>query len=208
MEGQSREGMVTMNSSMISASPEIVEIEEEMRQASVGRGGGAGKDVYVAVGKDDVDALKWAIKNALAPGSCLFLVHVFPPITSVPTPVGRLSKSQVSREQLQTYVLHENQRRQNLLQKYIRVCTEHQVSVDTMLIESGLTAKAIVDLIPVLNITRLVMGSRRHNSRKGEFVRKNAPDFCEVTIVCNGKKSIAGTGRDLKIDLETRVSLL
>ena len=40
-----------------------------------------------------------------------------------------------------------------------------QVAVDTILIESDHTAKAIVDLIPVLNVTRLVMGTERPFSR-------------------------------------------
>jgi hypothetical protein len=36
-----------------------------------------------------------------------------------------------------------------------------QVTVDTMLLESDVTAKAILDLIPVLNITSLVIGTKR-----------------------------------------------
>lgn len=44
-------------------------------------------DVYVAVGKDDTDVLKWTLENAASSGSTrVFLVHVFPPVTHVPTP--------------------------------------------------------------------------------------------------------------------------
>lgn len=170
-------------------SPEIVEISEE--SLSVNR---EGKDVYVAVGKDDVDVVTWALENAVYPGGCVYLIHVFPPLNSIPTPVGRLSKGQVSREQFQTYANEENLRRRNVMQKYIRLCADSKVAVDTILIESDHTPKAIVDLIPVLNVTRLVMGTERPFSRrlrrgigKGEYVRRNAPDFCKVTVICNGK---------------------
>ena len=40
-----------------------------------------------------------------------------------------------------------------------------QVTVDTLLIESDMIAKAIVDLIPILNIRKLVLGTNKSNSR-------------------------------------------
>ncbi|XP_068664891.1 U-box domain-containing protein 33-like [Aristolochia californica] len=172
-------------------SPEIVEIGEESKSF-----GGDAKDVYVAVGRDDLDALKWALQNSLLPGSRVFLIFVCPPINFIPTPVGKLSKDQVGVDKWKSYVNQENVRRRNILQKYIRLCVDSKVTVETVLIESELIAKAIVDLISVLNITRLVMGTKRSSSsshrklRKGsgksEFVRKNAPDFCEVFIISGG----------------------
>lgn len=62
-------------------SPEIVEISEE--SLSTNR---EGKDVYVAVGRDDVDVVTWALENAVYPDSCVYLIHVFPPLNSIPTP--------------------------------------------------------------------------------------------------------------------------
>ncbi|KAF8390493.1 hypothetical protein HHK36_025019 [Tetracentron sinense] len=185
-------------------SPEIVEIGENSNSVTSSSIDGA-KDVYVAVGKDDFEVLKWALEHALLPGTRIFLVHVFASIDFIPTPdvvllmeVGRISRNQVSREQVKTYMREENTRRRNLLQKYISLCTDAKVVVDTMLIESNLTAKAILDLIPVLNITTLVMGTKRSPSsrqsrkglRKSEFVQKHAPDFCEVTIVFDGKRVV------------------
>lgn len=46
-------------------SPEIVEIVEEK---SVGM---LGKDVYVAVGKNDLCILRWALEHTVSPGSCI-----------------------------------------------------------------------------------------------------------------------------------------
>ena len=43
--------------------------------------------------------------------------------------VGRLSRSQLSKEQLKVYINEENNRRRNLLQKYIRLCTDAKVCV-------------------------------------------------------------------------------
>lgn len=41
--------------------------------------------------------------------------------------VGRLARSQLSQEQLRVYINEENNRRRNLLQKYIRLCTDAKV---------------------------------------------------------------------------------
>ncbi|KAK6276646.1 hypothetical protein POUND7_006355 [Theobroma cacao] len=176
-------------------SPEIVEIGEESKSFA-GSKDGSGNDVYVAVGRDDLDVLKWALDHAVSPGARVFLVHVFAPITFVRTPVGKLSKNQLNEEQLRVYVNEENNRRKNLLAKYIRLCIDSKVTVDTMLIESNSLSKAILELIPVLNITCLVIGSkhppssrqRRRKQRIGELIKKNAPDYCEVTVVHDGKK--------------------
>ncbi|XP_050221050.1 U-box domain-containing protein 33-like isoform X2 [Mercurialis annua] len=178
-------------------SSEIVEIGEDSRNGIGNSRDGTGViDVYVAVDKDDLHVLKWALDHSVSPGTRVFLVHVFPPITYIPTPVGRLSRSQLSEDQVRFYINEEHNRRRNLLQKYIRLCNDANVTVDTMLLESNETAKAILDLIPVLNITNLVMGTTRlPRSRllrkkiaKAEFVKKNAPEYCEVTVVHDGKK--------------------
>ena len=66
-------------------SPEIVEIGEESKTIISSRDSAA-TDVYVAVGKDDIDVLKWALNHVVSPGCCVFLVHVFPLLTYIPTP--------------------------------------------------------------------------------------------------------------------------
>lgn len=61
---------------------EIVEITEESSVEDRREGG----DVYVAVGKDDLDVVKWALDHAVSPGARIFLIHVSSPITLIPTP--------------------------------------------------------------------------------------------------------------------------
>lgn len=77
-----------------------------------------------------------------------------------------------------------------------------KVKVDTILIESDMEAKAILELIPILNITKLVLGTSKSNlrrmrssSKRGTtaatteaHILRDAPDFCEVNIICEGKE--------------------
>lgn len=79
------EGMEIKYCSTRIMSPEIVEIVEDNNSVTTSREDGA-NDVYVAVGKDDLDVLKWALDHAVSPGARVFLVHVFPPITYITTP--------------------------------------------------------------------------------------------------------------------------
>uniref|UniRef100_A0A803L8G5 Uncharacterized protein n=1 Tax=Chenopodium quinoa TaxID=63459 RepID=A0A803L8G5_CHEQI len=121
------------------------------------------EDVYVAVGKDDVHVLKWVLAHAVVPGARVNLIHVSHPISSISTPVGRLWIGQLSPEQSKIFAIEEHNKRKNLLNKYIRLCLDNKVNVDTILIESSETTKAILDLIPVLNMTSLFMGTKHQN---------------------------------------------
>nr|GMD33002.1 U-box domain-containing protein 52-like [Ipomoea batatas]GMD36223.1 U-box domain-containing protein 52-like [Ipomoea batatas] len=175
-------------------SGEIVEIGED---SSESRGTHHHQDVYVAVGKNDQHLVQWAIDHFTSPR--IFLLHIFPPLSYVSTPAGKLSRTHLSKEQMQVFVNEESNKRKSLLEKYIRQCNDAKIPVDTMLVESNAPSKAIIDLIAVVNITNLIIGMRKHSSHKrpvwkgqgiGEYIEKNAPDFCEVTIVCEGNKKM------------------
>ncbi|XP_057519536.1 uncharacterized protein LOC130800165 [Amaranthus tricolor] len=182
--------------------PEIIEIEEENDECKGEKRDEGSKEIYVAIGKDDLEVLKWVIAHVVVPGGRVNLIHVFPPISSISTPVGRLWVGQLSPEQAKVYAIEEHNRRRNLLHKYIRLCVENKVNVDTILIESNETTKSIMDLIPVLNITSLVMGTKHPSSsrklikgsNKGTMVQKNAPEYCKVILVYTGKKSLNNEG--------------
>ncbi|OIT04856.1 PREDICTED: U-box domain-containing protein 52-like [Nicotiana attenuata] len=176
---------------------EIEEIGEDSKSEVSNKDcGGITNDVYVAVGKNDLHVLQWALDHAISPGIRICLVHIFPPITYIPSPVGKLSKSQLSREQVQAYINQESNRRKNLLEKYIRLCNDAKVPVDTVLVESKSPAKTLLDLITVVNVTSIVIGTKRSLSTirvkkghgVGEYVQKNAPDFCQVKVVSEGKE--------------------
>ncbi|KAK8455332.1 hypothetical protein SEVIR_4G189600v4 [Setaria viridis] len=155
---------------------EIEEMEpEEARQAGGGvstavgeaSSGGGGDDVYVAVGKggSSMAALSWALGRLTRPRSFVYLVHVFPVVTSIPTPLGMMPKSRASPEQIETYLNQERSKRREMLQKFLDQCRKFQVTVDVYLIESDQIANAIIELVPVLHIKQLVLGISKSNVR-------------------------------------------
>ncbi|KAL5182310.1 U-box domain-containing protein 35 [Glycine soja] len=159
--------------------------------------------VYVAVGKSDtsMDALSWALNNFVAqsPSTIIYLIHVFPQINHIPNPlgIGMIPRNQVSAEQVESYIDQERGKRRELLQKFLQSCSTSKVKVDTILIESDSVAKAILDLIPILQIKRLVIGAnklhlRKSKSRRGKGIAdqilQNAPQSCKVRIICEKKE--------------------
>ncbi|KAJ0083167.1 hypothetical protein Patl1_09620 [Pistacia atlantica] len=164
-------------------------------------GGDHQDSVYVAVGKGEssIYALSWTLQHLVNPSTIIYLIHVFPEIKHVPSPLGRLPRSQVNPEQVETYMAQERGKRRELLQKFFDACPASEVKVDTMLIESesDTVAKAIVDWIPILNVRKLVVGTsksslRKLKSRKGngiaDQILQSAPEGCEIKIVCEGKE--------------------
>ncbi|KAK8350928.1 hypothetical protein V6Z12_A06G241600 [Gossypium hirsutum] len=148
-------------------------------------------NVYVAVGKSQssIDALSWTISHFINGSSTtVYLIHVFPEIHYIPSPLGKLPKSQVSASQVESYMAEERGKRRQLLQKYIDICSASKVKVDTMLVESDMVAKAILDLIPILNITKLVS---RRGVRIAHQIFETAPSTCKVTVICEGKDATA-----------------
>ncbi|KAK6133174.1 hypothetical protein DH2020_033064 [Rehmannia glutinosa] len=178
------------------------EVEGRLSTSSFNFGERSEDVVYVAVGKQgdetSMDALIWALKKMINPSSVVFLVHIFPEIKYIPTPLGNLPISQVNPGQKELYMAQERGKRRDFLQKFLNVCSSSQVKADTILIESEMEAKAILDLIPILNIRKLVLGAtkstiRRMRSRKlgngvADQIVQGAPEFCEVKIICEGKE--------------------
>ncbi|TKY53902.1 U-box domain-containing protein 35 [Spatholobus suberectus] len=143
-----------------------------------------------------MDALSWTLKNLTTQSTMIYLIHVFPEIKHIPNPLGTgmIPSNQVSAEQVESYIAQERGKRRELLQKFLQSCSTSKVKADTILIESDLVAKAILDLIPILQIRNLVIGAtkRKSKSRKGNSIAdqilQNAPQGCKVRIVSEGKE--------------------
>ncbi|XP_061354874.1 U-box domain-containing protein 54-like [Gastrolobium bilobum] len=144
-------------------------------------------------------ALSWTLMNLATLSTTLYLIHVFPEINHIPNPlgIGMVPRNQVSAEQVESFMAQERGKRRELLHKFLQSCSNSKVKVDTILIESDLVAKAILDLIPILQIRNLVIGAnkfhlRKSRSRKGNGVAHqilhNAPQSCKVRIICEGKE--------------------
>ncbi|KAF3432163.1 hypothetical protein FNV43_RR26902 [Rhamnella rubrinervis] len=159
--------------------------------------------IYVAVGKNNskssMDALLWTLKHAIISSSStiVYLVHVFPVIRLIPSPLGMLPKSKVNPRLVEKFVARERDNRRKLLQTYTEACSAAKVKVDTVLIESDMVAKALLDLIPTLNIRKLVVGTNKSNIRTLKSKRRsgianqtvqNAPENCDIRIICNGNE--------------------
>ncbi|KAB1221654.1 U-box domain-containing protein 35 [Morella rubra] len=159
--------------------------------------------VFVAVGKPEsrssMGALAWTLKHLVSPSTVVHLIHVYPVIRQIPSPLGMLPRSKVTPELVQSYVREERYKRRKLLQKFVDTCTASEIKVDVKLVESDNIAKSILSLIPILNITKLVVGTtesslRKTESRRGDAIAdrilKNAPETGEIKIVCEGKEVI------------------
>lgn len=162
-----------------------------------------------------MDALLWTLNQAAAAANShpsatplLFLVSVFPEIKHIPTPLGMtMPVSQVNPGQKEIYMAQERGKRAQFLSKFLNACSSAaKVKVDTILIDSDMEAKAILDLIPILNIRKLVLGTTKAILRKMRSKRsasgvidqivKGAPEFCEVKVICEGKEMLDFMNRD------------
>ncbi|KAL5974344.1 hypothetical protein ACLOJK_031008 [Asimina triloba] len=108
--------------------------------------------------------------------------------------IRKMPRNQVTPAQGKIYLDQEREKRRAMLQKFLNLCSASKVKADTLLIESDLIEKAILDLIPVLHIKKMVVGTTKSNLRKArgkaKYIQKNAPDFCKVQIVCEGKEVV------------------
>lgn len=163
--------------------------------------------VYVALlgqvtsSSHDMDALVWTLNHLVHPfsESVVNLIHVFPQLHYIPTPLGKLPVSQVNPEQKERYMIQERGKRRDFLQKFLDICSASKVKVETILIESDMEAKALRDLIPILYMKKLVLGApkssiRKLRTRKGndtvDQMVQNMPEFCQLHIICEGKQVV------------------
>ncbi|KAI5414422.1 U-box domain-containing protein 35 [Lathyrus oleraceus] len=163
-----------------------------------------GDVVYVAVRIDDegssMEALSWALKHSVIPSiTTISLLHVFPQIKQIPSPLGKIPRSRVNQEHVDIYLAQEKSKRRMLLQKFIDLCTDSKVKVEVLLIESDNFVKAIVDLVININIMKLVIGIPSSNLRKhrssrkhsiADMVLKSVEEKCDVRIICEGREMI------------------
>ncbi|KAL0737351.1 hypothetical protein Bca4012_013561 [Brassica carinata] len=168
-------------------------VRESPFEGTSGTVSSSGEDnVYVGVGKGDssMEALRWALDNLIPSSSTLlFLIHVFPETHFIPYPLGRLAREQASQEQLEVFMSQEREKRRTLLNKFLQACSASKVKVETILVESDSVAKAIQDLITILNIKKLVIGIDKSNSSVAEqIMRSSAAETCEVKVICQGKE--------------------
>ncbi|KAL2341423.1 hypothetical protein Fmac_009363 [Flemingia macrophylla] len=159
--------------------------------------------VFVAVdhvGESSMEALLWTLKHAVTPSTTVSLVHVFPKIKFIPSPFGKFPRRRVNPEYVNYHLTQHRGKMKLLLQKFIDLCLDSKVKVELMLIEDDNVVKAITDLVRDHSVRKLVIGitksdlSKSVSGRRGhgiaDNVLKNAPEICDIKIICDGKEVI------------------
>nr|KYP62819.1 U-box domain-containing protein 33 [Cajanus cajan] len=158
--------------------------------------------VHVAVdhvGESSMEALLWTLKHAVTPSTTVSLIHVFPQIRFIPSPFGKFPRNRVNPGYVNYFLTQHKGKTKLLLQKFIDLCLDSKVKVEIMLIEDDNVAKAITDLVRDHGVRKLVIGITKSNLSKcvsrwgngiADNVLKNAPEICDIKIICDGKEVI------------------
>ncbi|XP_074272999.1 U-box domain-containing protein 33-like [Silene latifolia] len=155
--------------------------------------------IFVAVGKEvkqSKSTLTWALHNSKGKKICIVYVHV--PAKMIPMPMGgKFPADQVGERELKAFREKEQQEMINILDSYLKLCTQVVGRAEKVHIETDSTIEqGIVELISQQRIGILVMGAATDRSysrkmvepksRKAIYVRNHAPDYCHIWFVCKG----------------------
>jgi len=144
-------------------------------------------------------ALKWALDKFVPGGQVLFrILHVRPPITMVPTPMGNyIPISQVRDDVASAYREELEWQARNILLPFKKMCAQRQVEAEAILLESDDVPSAISEEINKFNISKLVLGSSSKSifrrklkvSKIASKISECIPSFCTAYIISKGKLS-------------------
>ncbi|KAL9163589.1 hypothetical protein ABFS82_06G050600 [Erythranthe guttata] len=154
----------------------------------------------ITCSKKSKSVIKWASENLIQDegfGQVSFkLLHVFPEITTVPTPtkVGNgIPIAQVRDDVAAAYRKEIEWQTNEKLLPYQNYCIRRKIQAEVVTIESDDVVNAIADEIAKSNIKKLVIGA---SSAGGVFSRaqtlsprisETCPGFCTVYVIAKGK---------------------
>ncbi|KAL2920749.1 U-box domain-containing protein 35 [Bienertia sinuspersici] len=139
--------------------------------------------------------LKWALEKFLPEGNVTFkLIHVYPKVTIVPTPMGTwMPVAQVREEVVMGYRQETEWKKQRKLIPYLNNLKAQKIKGDLVLLESDEIPMAISLEMARQSIRHLVIGatsagifSMRNMSRGGDLsqnISENVPSFCSVYVI-------------------------
>lgn len=166
-------------------------------------------EVYVAVGNtvSSAEALVWTLRHGgvAGPSTVLYLVHVYPRTRNIPTPLGKFPIGKMNPQVVQKYLIQERNKRRRLLQSFLDVCSIFKVKAEIIMIESDMVAQAILELIPIVNIRKLILGTAKptfchgkwtkpHKSGKigiAHQVLQHAPVSCDVVVIYHDQPMVS-----------------
>ncbi|XP_014518256.1 uncharacterized protein LOC106775626 [Vigna radiata var. radiata] len=156
--------------------------------------------VHVAVdhvGESSMEALLWTLNHAVRPSTTVYLRHVFPEIRLIPSPFGKFPRNRVNAEYVNFHLTQQKGKKKLLLQEFIDLCLDSKVKVEVMVVEGDNVAKAITEQVRDHDIRKLVIGITKSNLSKSmsrrrngiaDKVLRNAPEICDVKIICDGNE--------------------
>lgn len=159
--------------------------------------------IAVSGSKNSRHALKWALDKFVPGGQVLFrILHVRPPITMVPTPMGNyVPISRVRDDVASAYREEVEWQARNMLLPFKKMCAQRQVEAEAVLLESVDVPSAISEEIDKFNIGKLVLGSSSKSifrrkvkvSKTASKISECIPRFCTAYIISKGKLSFVHT---------------
>lgn len=173
--------------------------------------------LFVAVCKDFKESkstLLWALQNSNGNKICIVYVHV--PAKFIPIPMGgKFPASQVGENELKAFRKQENREMHKILDKYCQFCAQVGAHTEKLYIDMDSVAEGIVEIISQQRIGRLIMGAAADSrysrkmvepkSKKANYVRQHAPDFCHIRFVCKGHLICTREGvRQPSLDVEEK----
>ncbi|KAK4740673.1 hypothetical protein SAY87_024261 [Trapa incisa] len=143
--------------------------------------------------------VRWALEKFIHEGVVSFkLLHVYPRIMGVPTPMGNsIPMSQVREDVALAYRKDVEWEKTEMLLPFKKIITGKKMQAELLLIESDDIASAVAKEVKNLTISKLVIGA----ASVGMFSRKVkkhsltsrisdlTPSFCTVYVVSKGKLS-------------------
>ncbi|XP_010670307.2 U-box domain-containing protein 33 isoform X1 [Beta vulgaris subsp. vulgaris] len=176
--------------------------------------------IFVAVNKElkeSKSTLLWALQNSNGKKICIIYVHV--PAKMIPMPMGgKFPANQVGERELKAFREQESKQMHKLLDDYLQICAQVGACAESMHIEKDCIEEGIVEFISQQRIGRLVMGAAADSrfsrkmvepkSKKANYVRQHAPDFCQIRFICKSRLICTREGmRQPSLDVEGRSSL-
>ncbi|KAJ6343011.1 hypothetical protein OIU78_010852 [Salix suchowensis] len=141
----------------------------------------------------------WALETFMPQGKvAIKLLHVYPKITAVPTPMGNfIPISQVRDDIASAYKKEKEWQTLQMLLPFKNICTRKKVHGDIVLIELDDVAQAIAEEVARCNIDKLVIGAasrrlftmRLEGNNLSSRISVCAPYSCTVYAVSKGKLS-------------------
>ncbi|KAF8388785.1 hypothetical protein HHK36_025465 [Tetracentron sinense] len=139
-------------------------------------------------------AVRWAIENLLPHADRFILVHVMPPITSIPTPSGkRIPIKEMDADVVAMYMQDMALKAEEIFLPFKRLCKTRQM--ETLVLEDEKPATALLRYISESGTKSLVLGAFSSNCilRKlrgpgvPSTVLRSAPNTCDIYVVSRPK---------------------